>query len=55
VVVEAVHMCTTTRGVHKPGATMQTSRLLGTFRSDHRTRQEFFDLLKIPSFHNAAG
>ncbi len=55
VVVEAVHLCMSTRGVHKPGATMQTSRLLGTFRSDHRTRQEFFDLLKIPSFHNAAG
>lgn len=55
VVVEAVHMCMTTRGVHKQGATMQTSQLLGTFRSDPRTRQEFFDLLKIPSFHNAAG
>lgn len=55
VVVEAVHMCMTTRGVHKSGATMQTSRLLGTFRSDPKTRQEFFDLIKIPSFHNTAG
>lgn len=55
VVVEAVHMCMSTRGIHKQGATMQTSRLLGLFRSDPRTRQEFFDLIKIPSFHNAAG
>lgn len=55
VVVEAVHMCMSTRGVHKHGATMQTSRLLGLFRSDPRTRQEFFDLLKIPSFHNMNG
>ncbi len=55
VVIEAVHTCMTMRGVHKQGATMQTSRLTGLFRSDHRTRQEFFDLIKIPSFHNASG
>ncbi len=55
VVVEGVHMCMSARGVSKPGATMQTSRLTGLFRSDPRTRQEFFDLIKIPSFHNAAG
>jgi GTP cyclohydrolase I len=55
VVVEAVHMCMSTRGVHKSGATMQTSRLIGLFKSDPRTRQEFYDLLKIPSFHNASG
>jgi len=47
VVVEATHMCMTTRGVHKPGSVMQTSQLLGSFRSDPRTRQEFFSLLKI--------
>ena len=47
VVVEATHMCMTTRGVHKPGAVMQTSHLLGLFRSDPRTRQEFFSLLKV--------
>ena len=46
VVVEASHMCMTTRGVHKPGTVMQTSQLLGLFRSDPRTRQEFFSLLK---------
>jgi GTP cyclohydrolase IA len=48
VVVEATHMCMTTRGVHKPGTIMQTSHLLGLFRSDPRTRQEFFSLLKVP-------
>jgi len=47
VVVEATHMCMTTRGVHKPGAVMQTSQLLGLFRKDPRTRQEFFSLLKV--------
>ena len=46
VVVEATHMCMTTRGVHKTNAVMQTSHLLGLFRSDHRTRHEFFSLLK---------
>lgn len=55
VVVEGVHMCMSTRGVHKTGATMQTSTLLGLFKSDPRTRQEFFNLITIPSFHNAAG
>jgi GTP cyclohydrolase I len=46
VVVEATHMCMTTRGVHKPGSVMQTSHVLGLFRSDPRTRQEFYSLLK---------
>lgn len=48
VVVEATHMCMTMRGVRKPGASMQTSQLTGLFRSDPRTRQEFFSLLKVP-------
>lgn len=51
VVIQASHLCMTTRGVQKPGALMQTSQLLGLFRSDPRTRQEFFSLLKAP--HNA--
>lgn len=46
VVIEAVHQCMTSRGVHKHGALMQTSHLLGRFREDARTRQEFFSLLK---------
>lgn len=48
VVVEAVHQCMTTRGVHKSGVVMQTSHMLGLFRSDQRTRKEFFDLLSSP-------
>jgi len=41
VVIKAVHHCMTTRGVHKPGSDMVTSRLLGSFRDDPLTRQEF--------------
>jgi len=46
VVVEATHQCMTARGVRKKGATMQTSRMIGRFRKDPRTRQEFFDLIR---------
>ncbi len=46
VVIEATHQCMTTRGVHKPGAMMVTSRMLGRFRSDHRTRREFLSLIR---------
>jgi GTP cyclohydrolase I len=41
VVTEATHQCMTTRGVHKPGVTMLTSRMLGVFRDHAETRQEF--------------
>ena len=41
VVTEAVHQCMTTRGVHKPGVSMVTSRMLGVFRDHAETRQEF--------------
>jgi GTP cyclohydrolase IA len=41
VVTEATHQCMTTRGVHKPGVTMVTSRMLGVFRDNAETRQEF--------------
>jgi GTP cyclohydrolase I len=46
VVIEATHQCMTTRGVYKPGASMVTSRMLGLFRSDHRTRREFLALIR---------
>jgi GTP cyclohydrolase IA len=46
VVINATHMCMTMRGVRKPGSLMQTSHLTGLFKSDPRTRQEFFSLLK---------
>ena len=41
VVIDAVHQCMTTRGVHKRGVAMITSNMLGTFREDARTRAEF--------------
>ncbi len=49
VVIEAVHQCMTSRGVHKHGSVMQTSHMLGRFREDARTRQEFFSLLSSPA------
>jgi len=45
VVVEAAHQCITTRGIHKPGVAMVTSRMLGAFRNDAAVRREFFDLV----------
>lgn len=41
VVVEATHECMTTRGVHKRGVSMVTSRMLGAFRDNAATRLEF--------------
>jgi GTP cyclohydrolase I len=35
----------TLRGVHKPGVTMVTSRMLGAFRSDPKTRREFLAMV----------
>ncbi len=49
VVIEAAHQCMTTRGVHKPGVTMTTSRMLGAFRDDPATRREFFAMLQTHS------
>jgi len=48
VVIEAAHQCMTTRGVHKPGVTMVTSRMLGAFRSDPSTRREFLSIIGNP-------
>lgn len=45
VVIEASHQCMSTRGVHKSGVAMQTSHMLGKFRTDKATRQEFLLLL----------
>ncbi len=45
VVIEAAHQCMTTRGIRKPGVTMVTSRMLGAFRDDPRTRQEFMAMI----------
>ena len=45
VVVEAAHQCMTTRGVHKPGVTMVTSRMLGAFRDNAATRRELLAMI----------
>jgi GTP cyclohydrolase I len=45
VVVEAAHQCMTTRGVHKTGVSMVTSRMLGAFRDDPKTRREFLAMI----------
>ena len=47
VVVEAVHQCMTTRGVHKARVSMVTSKMLGVFREDARTRAEFLRFVGI--------
>ncbi|GIX36715.1 MAG: GTP cyclohydrolase 1 [Lysobacteraceae bacterium] len=46
VVIEAEHQCMTTRGIHKRGVSMVTSTLLGSFREDARTRDEFLRLTR---------
>jgi GTP cyclohydrolase I len=46
VIVEATHECMTTRGVHKRGVSMVTSTLLGSFRSNPSTREEFMRLVR---------
>ena len=45
VVIEAAHQCMTTRGVHKPGVTMVTSRMLGAFRDNATTRRELLAMI----------
>ncbi|MBA3486081.1 MAG: GTP cyclohydrolase I FolE, partial [Lysobacter sp.] len=47
VVIEGAHECMTTRGVHKRGVSMITSKMLGTFREDARTRAEFLQFIDV--------
>jgi GTP cyclohydrolase I len=49
VVIEAVHQCMTTRGVHKAGVSMVTSRMTGAFRTDPTTRREFLSIVQAPA------
>ena len=48
VVIEAGHQCMTTRGVHKPGVGMVTSRMLGAFRDQPETRRELMAMINGP-------
>ena len=47
VVIEGAHECMTTRGVHKRGVSMITSKMLGSFREDARTRMEFLQFIDV--------
>jgi len=49
VVIEATHQCMTTRGVKKPGVSLVTSRMLGSFREDEKTRREFLTIIGNPA------
>ena len=51
VIIEAAHHCMTTRGIHRPGTMMVTSRMLGGFRSDSKTRREFLTIIGNPVSH----
>ena len=46
VVIEAQHLCAMMRGVQKQHSSMVTSVMLGRFREDHRTREEFLTLVR---------
>jgi len=48
VVIEAQHECMTTRGVNKTNIKMVTSRMIGAFRDDARTRAEFMQMIRDP-------
>jgi GTP cyclohydrolase I len=45
VVIEASHACMTARGVRTPGVAMTTSRMMGVFRDDNRSRKEVLSLM----------
>ena len=45
VVIEASHACMSARGVNTPGVIMTTSRMMGCFRDDERSRKEVLALM----------
>ena len=47
IVIVGAHECMTTRGVHKRGVSMITSKMLGSFREDARTRAEFLRFIDV--------
>jgi len=55
VVIEAIHECMTTRGVHKTGLVMVTSQMTGAFRTDSSTRREFLAMIGNPTTRPSQG
>ncbi len=49
VVIEAEHQCMSTRGVHKSGVSMVTSKMIGAFREDPTTRRELLSMITRPN------
>lgn len=49
VVLEGEHHCMSTRGVHKPGVSMVTKKMLGEFRTDRDLRREFMNIIGNPT------
>ena len=47
VIIEAQHMCMMMRGVEKQNSSMKTSAMLGSFRDEQKTRDEFLSLLQM--------
>ncbi|MEM8700185.1 MAG: GTP cyclohydrolase I FolE [Pseudomonadota bacterium] len=47
VVIEASHMCMTTRGIKKPGVSMLTRRFLGEFQTDPELRRDFLSSVTV--------
>ena len=47
VVIEATHACMTARGVRTPGVSMRTSRMMGVFKQDERSRREVLALMGL--------
>ena len=47
VIIEAQHMCMMMRGIEKQNSVMKTSAMLGSFRSEQKTRDEFLALLQL--------
>ncbi len=47
VIIEAQHMCMMMRGVEKQNSVMKTSAMLGSFRNEQKTREEFLALLQM--------
>jgi GTP cyclohydrolase I len=53
VVIEAEHLCMTTRGVNKPGSTTVTRRLLGVYRTDEKARRDVLAAIHAPPLSGA--